>query len=420
MRYKVRPEDFIVEEQVRASLAPGGRFAVYRVHKRGVTTLSVQAQIARALRLSRSDVVFPALKDKDAVAVQHAAVRGVGPPRLNGDGFTAVFLGGTSRPLTPADIVANHFTIVLRDLQAGEAAHIEERLAQVIQFGLPNYFDQQRFGSFAADKGDGQPVGKYILQRDAEGALHAHFTQPFAGDPAPVRKFKAFARARWRDWDALFEAAPRPSNYRSVLTYLRDHPVTGLTEPASGDSAERAMHYRKALNLITRRLLSLYLVAYQSFLWNRIAARYLAARMEPGLKSAYACVEIAGERLPVYYELPPDFDRDLTIPLPHHRAIYPPASPDGGEAGSDNIADLAAIVSQVLMEEGLSLNGLKARILNRAYLPKGGRALLLFPQEMSASSLDPDELHPGRSKLALTFTLPRGSYATLVIKALSL
>ena len=69
------------------------------------------------------------------------------------------------------------------------------------------------------------------------------------------------------DWDALFEAAPRPSNYRSVLTYLRDHP-----HPTETD-------YRKALNLITRRLLSLYLAAYQSLLWNRVAARYLAARL---------------------------------------------------------------------------------------------------------------------------------------------
>ena len=396
MRYKVQPEDFVVEEQIQLSLAPRGDFAVYRVRKRGATSLHVQAQVARALNVPQSAVVLPALKDKTAVAVQHVAVRGTGPNRLAGDGFEAEFLGRSPRPLSPSDVVANRFTVVLRDLSAGEAAHIGERLSQVVQSGLLNYFDQQRFGSLSPGE---EPIGKRILQRDAGGALRAYLSQPFAGDPAPVRRFKATARDHWGDWDALFEAAPRPSNFRSVLTYLRDHPTEDLKE--------RAMHERKALNLVTRRLLSLYLVAYQSLLWNRIAGRWLAARLGAVAAEPAAQVEIAGDCLPLYHELPPGFDRDAAIPLPHHRATYV----DPG---------LAAIVTQVLAEEGLSLRDLKARILKKAYLPKGKRSLLLFPQDASSSSPEPDDLFPDRHKLTLTFTLPRGSYATLAIKALML
>jgi tRNA pseudouridine13 synthase len=412
MRYKVRPEDFTVEEQIGLPLASRGRFAVYRVRKRGVTTLSVRAQMARTLGLPQSAVVFPALKDKDAVAVQHAAVRGTGPARLSssrasagaggvtGNGFVAELLGRSPRPLSPADIVANRFTVVLRDLSAGEAVRIQERLAQVARFGLPNYFDQQRFGSLSLSSAHGEDhIGKRILQRDAEGALCAYLTQPFAGDPIPVREFKTNARDHWGDWDALFEAAPRPSNYRSVLTYLRDHPT--------GASADSTTYYRKALNLITRRLLSLYLAAYQSLLWNRIAGRYLATRLGAGLEESPVHVEIAGERLPLYLELAAHFDRDTAIPLPSHRAVY--AAPD-----------LEAIVAQVLAEEGLALNDLKARILKKAYLPKGKRALLLFPQDASASLPEPDDLFPGRQRMTLAFILPRGSYATLVLKALAM
>ncbi len=57
MRYKVQPEDFAVEEQIQFPLTNRGRFAIYRVRKRGVTTLSVQAQVARALGLPQSDIV---------------------------------------------------------------------------------------------------------------------------------------------------------------------------------------------------------------------------------------------------------------------------------------------------------------------------------------------------------------------------
>jgi tRNA pseudouridine13 synthase len=390
MRFKVQPEDFWVEEQIRLSLLPRGSFSVYRVHKRGVTTMGVQAQIARAIGVPQSDVVFPALKDKKAVVVQHAAVRGTGPARLSGKGFRAEFLGRSLHPLSPADVSGNRFTLVLRDLSDQEVVHIQERLLEVSRFGLPNYFDQQRFGSLAPGE---DHVGKRILCRDAESALRAYLTQPFVGDPGRVREFKAFAAQHWGDWEAMFEAAPRPSNYRSVLTYLRDHP-----QPTD-------IEYRKALNLITRRLLSIYLAAYQSLLWNRIAARYLEVHLSGAVESPY--VEIGGERLPTYHELPRDWDRERVIPLPNHRAAY--GEPSLGE-----------LVTQVLDREGLALNDLKARILKRAYLAKGKRTLLLFPEGLSASGPEPDERYNNRTKLTLDFSLPRGSYATLVVKILAL
>ncbi len=382
MRYKVWPGDFVVEEHIHLHLTPRGAFAIYRVHKRGVTTLNVQAQMARALEVSHLDVVFPALKDKDAIAMQHAAVRGVGRAQVAGNGFEARFLGHSPRPLAPSDILANRFAIVLRDLSDEEVTHIRERSAEVAQFGLPNYFDEQRFGSLSPGA---EHIGKRILRRDAEGALRAYLSQPFVGDPDTVRKFKAVARDRWGNWDAIFEAAPRPSNFRSVLTYLRDHP-TG---------------YRKALNLITRRLLSIYLSAYQSLLWNRVAGRYLEAQL--GESSAH--IEIAGEHLPIYRALPPHLDREAAIPLPNHHAAC--ADPD-----------LAAVVAQVLKEEGLALGDLKARILKKAYLPRGKRALFLFPEKMSSLPPESDDLFPDRRKLTVAFSLGRGSYATLVLKAL--
>jgi tRNA pseudouridine13 synthase len=391
VRYKVCPGDFVVEERVRLHLVPTGDFAIYRVRKRGVTTLSVQTQMARALGARRADVVFPALKDKQAVAVQHGAVRAAGPERLDGRGFEARFLGRSPRPLSPGDIFANRFTLVLRDLVAAEAARIQERAAEVGQRGLPNYFDEQRFGSLIPGE---EHIAKRILQRDAGGALHAYLAEPSVGDPAPVREFKTFAATHWRDWGALFEAAPRPSNFRSVLTYLRDHPTD--------DPEECALHDRKALNLITRRLLSIYLSAYQSLLWNCIAGRYLGGVIGEVSRR----VEIAGMRLPLYEELPVRLDHDLAIALPNHRARY--ADPE-----------LAAIAKKVLAEEGFVLNDLKTRILKRAYLPKGKRTLLLFPEEVSCSPAEDDDRFPKRQKMVVSFTLPRGSYATLVLKTLA-
>jgi len=392
VRYKALPADFTVEEQIALPRAKRGTFAIYRVEKRGVTTLAVQTQIAQQLRLSRTDIQFPALKDKQAVATQYVTIRGTGPTRIAGNGFDATFAGRSSRPLTPRDITGNRFTLVLRDLLSEEASLLSGKLAVLAERGLPNYFDDQRFGSLAPGS---TPIGKLILLRDAEGALRAYFTQHFAGDPSRVRQFKTFAQKHWQDWKTLFEAAPRPSNFRSVLTYLQDHP--------GGDDDQRRTVYRKALNLITPRLLAIYVQAYQSLLWNRVVGQYVTTYFEANPNT----LEITGERFPVYDTPPPAPARQMSVPLPSHRATY-------------NDPGLTQIVTVVLTREGLTLDDMKVRILKKAYLPKSSRPLLVFPKEVSTSGVEPDDVFEGSYKRSVSFTLPRGCYATLLIKALEL
>ncbi len=386
MRIQAVPEDFVVEEQINLDLVPKGPWAVYRVRKVGLTTLDVQTRLASALNLTRRQVVFPALKDKEAVATQYAALPAGKPTTIEGRGFRAEYVGQRLAPLGPSDLRGNAFALTLRDLAADEAARIAARLAEIGRCGVPNYFDTQRFGSLGAEGGF---IGKAILRRDAEGALRAYLTEPFAGDPPAVRAFKRQAATLWPDWRAMFEAAPRPSNYRSVLTYLVGH----------------AQDYRKALNLIPQRLLSLYLAAYQSYLWNRILAAYLARfYAQSGVAIAY--LTIADRSLPIHGQLADALLARLvgvSMALPDHRAAFKP--------------EIAPLVRDVLAEEGLSLGDLKARILQKAYLPKGARPVLLVPRDVRVGAPLADELFPARRKLEVRFALPPGSYATLVVKA---
>ena len=140
MRIKVLPKDFVVKEVLSVSLADGGRYTVYRAQKRAMTTLQLQARLAAALRLPRSAVVFPALKDRQAVAVQFCTVRGVGPPRVKGRGFVAKRVGWLDRRLSPGDVAGNRFSVTLRDLSPDEADRVMTRLADVGHWGLPNLF----------------------------------------------------------------------------------------------------------------------------------------------------------------------------------------------------------------------------------------------------------------------------------------
>jgi tRNA pseudouridine13 synthase len=385
LNVRSRPEEFIVEETLRLQPGSAGDYAVYRATKRLLSTIELQERVASQLGVPPRAVIFPALKDRRAVATQHFSVRGRGPSQLAGEGFTAQFVGRLSRHLAPGDLRGNRFTVTLRVEQA-HARAVGARLEELAREGLPNYFDEQRFGSHVPG---GMSVGKAILQENAENALRAYLAQQLPGDPPEIREFKAYAAEHWRAWAEMFERAPR-SNQRSILTFLKDHPDD----------------FRKGLNLITPRLLPLLLAAYQSLLWNRIASRLLVRRLHP-LNIPTVVLKVAGEPLVLYRQPPPKVVSQLggvSVPLPHHRAAYP--------AG-----DVAEAAAQVLEEEGLELRDMKARLLKRAYLPRGSRPLLLFPEEVSSRA---EAGAPGEEAvLRLTFFLRPGSYATMLLKVLA-
>lgn len=388
MRLKTLPQDFIVEERI--ALPQGeGPYTLYRVRKTGVTTLEVQAALAQRLGLPRRAVAFPGMKDKQAVAVQWASAKGEGPERLQGRGWEALRWGRAARPLAPHDLLGNAFTLTVRDVEAEEVSPLRHALEGRAQYGLPNYFDRQRFGSYAPGEGF---MGKALLLEEWEKALSLFLATPFLGDGPQVRSFKAEARRRWGAWADLLPLAPR-GPLRSVLTYLKDHPT----------------EFRRAADRIAPALLSLFLAAYQAWLWNAIAGcwleRVLGPHIVPGARLA-----IARQALPLYDVLPEALQKRLhsaSLPLPHAKMSFP-----------DTMAQ--ACVQEVLAQEGLTLRDLKARRLTHAYLAKGERPLLLFPQGLSVGEACPDERFPGRWAITVSFVLPPGSYATLVVKVASI
>ena len=69
----------------------------------------------------------------------------------------------------------------------------------------------------------------------------------------------------------------------------------------------------------------------------------------------------------------------------------------------------------VLKEEGLELEQMKLKGFREMFFSRGERSALCLPRELSASA-EADDVHRGKMKWQLVFELPRGSYATLVVK----
>lgn len=386
MKLRRLPEDFRVEELTGAT-ADGGPFALYRLTKRSLTTLEAIDRMAVTLRVPKSRIAYGGLKDKHAVTTQYVTVER-GPRGSNGtDWWSLEYLGQRSRPYHAHDIVANRFELVLRDLSEPEAAAARQALGEVERSGLPNYFDDQRFGSLGQS---GEFIGAAWCRGDYERALWLALADPVDDDRADEREQKRLLRELWGQWPEAKERLAR-SPRRSIVTFLVDHPTD----------------FKRALALIRVDLRGLYLSAFQSALWNRTAARLIAAE---AAAAGTTCTPVPSDWGTALFPagLPGDVAQRLSetaLPLPSARNQHElgPATP---------------FVAEEAARFGLELRELRVKFPRDSFFSKGDRMLCLRPREIEAGD-EPDDLYPGRRKLNLRFVLPRGAYATILVKRLT-
>jgi tRNA pseudouridine13 synthase len=386
MKLKQSPDDFQVIERTQVTFNPKGRFALYRLRKRGLATLEVVEILARMWKISRGAIGFGGLKDKYGATEQLLSIEGGRARSIRQARFQLEFLGRAQEPVRRESFSGNDFVLVVRDLDVEEAGRLRTRIDDVIRDGFPNYFDTQRFGSA---RGASEFVAKRLLLGDPEGALRLALAIPTQADRRRQREIRTILDRHWGDWASCHRRLPVCSE-RSIVTYLEMHPTD----------------FRRAFELIDRNLRNLYCSAYQSMLWNRVLARLVRARVGPG------AVEVPyGFGVFVFYEaLPPaavEELRTLSIPAPRHNL-------------TTDHPELARLFEKVFEEEGIPQNRFRLRGMRDTYFKRGNRVALVFPEGLRTDADEPDELNAGRRRMTLRFGLPRGSYATMLIKRLTL
>jgi tRNA pseudouridine13 synthase len=385
MKLKRLPEDFHVEELTTARSWDQGRYTLYRLTKRGLGTIEAVQAICRRWNLASRQVSYGGLKDRHAVTIQYLTI--VDGPRksIKETSFELEPVGRLDYPYSPQHFRGNRFVIVVRDLSRKHADLAMTQLQVAASDGLPNYFDDQRFGSVGVS---GQFIGHAWLKGDHETALRLALVEPNPFDRSGVKAQKAVVREFWGRWAEAKSRLDRSST-RSIVTYLVDHPTD----------------YRGAFARLKRELRSLYFSAFQSHLWNLMLSHLIERNTRADQRTM---VDLKVGMLAFPHDLEPAQRRVLSttsLPLPSARAPMP----EGG---------LGELVSDVLAPFQLTWRDLRVRHLKDVFLSKGTRAAMVVPQTLEVSRKD-DELHPGRYALGLAFELGKGSYATIVIKRIT-
>jgi len=156
------PEDFRVEELPLYPPTGEGEHTFVRIEKRMRTTEEVARDLARAAGVKPGDVGYAGRKDRMSISSQWFSVPGLEPDRVGAlELRDATVLEAAAHPhkLRTGHLAANRFTLVVRGVEPDVLAQASERLARLVEGGLPNRFGAQRFGR----DGDNAELGQRIL-----------------------------------------------------------------------------------------------------------------------------------------------------------------------------------------------------------------------------------------------------------------
>jgi tRNA pseudouridine13 synthase len=369
--FKRRPEDFIVKEKYTLSFKPKGEYVYFLLKKRNYNTLDALKLLAKELRVPLDQIGFAGLKDKLAITEQIISVpkRYVTAQnyRLSPQVYLR-FLGYGNEPIKLGEFLGNEFTVTLRPLGRRQKLKIKKGLNFFTQYGFPNYFGEQRFGSVLGTK---DFIARLLLKERYEEALKTYILSFLKSEE------RQLLNKLWGKWDLMLKyLPPNDINKRAVIKALK-----------------RQKPYEKVFKVIPKNIRIMFAFAYQSYLWNETLSLYIANHFKHFL------IPIALWQFAVYRQI----DKKRWKLLKNTSLPY---------AGAKKVpAPFKPYFEKVIKEERLDKNAFSAERVGIKLFLEGERPIIAMPAELKI-------VNEKKDSLTLHFFLPPNSYATVLLKAL--
>lgn len=370
-------EDFQVDEIPLYEPCGEGDHLYIKVEKSGLTTYDLLRELASALKCKERELGYAGLKDARAITRQTVSVPLRKPEDVKGlciPGVTILSASLHRNKLRPGHLAGNHFRIRIRKPEPGSLDRAIKVLDILAEIGVPNRFGVQRYGSL----GNSHRIGHAILRNDDSTAV-----DEIMGDP------KGISHPGWQQACEAYHSGDLATAIKRLPRHCR--PERSLLEMLKDGKSPR-----NAVRAMPRKLLRLYLSAYQSSLFDRLVDMRLAtlATLWPG---DIACKHSNGACFLVS-------DPEAEQPRADSFEISPTAPLFGYKT---KLADgQSGLLEQSLLDaEKLTL---KSFHLPGGLAMEGERRPLRVPIQVAQCSME------GKN-LTLSFSLPKGCFATTVL-----
>ena len=402
-------EDFTVEELIeyegdlrrvsefKLNQGEKGLFTQFVIRKEGFDTPKAVRLIAQQLNISVEDIGYAGNKDKRAITTQRMSVWKVAPVeiwrRLSTLKKIQILSAYKARyGVKLGDLWGNQFRIRIRNIKIPEDLTLE-RVKGITKemgvVGVPNLFGSQRFGGRLIS----HLVGKALLMGQIKKAIMIYLSQTSPHESEQIRSIRERI-CEEQNFRRSLEQIPAVFQYeRCILRIL----------------SRRPKDFKGALSAFPRRILSLFVHAYQSWLFNK----YLSERIKcidswqspiPGdliqTMETTATAYVTENNVEPYQDLVKKGRAFVMGPLIGYKTPLPREIP--GE-----------IINKILQAEDIHPKIFEQK--DRRISSSGRlRRIFFVPLHLNTHTfiLPPDEV----VVVDLAFCLEKGSYATIVLR----
>ncbi|MBE8364984.1 tRNA pseudouridine(13) synthase TruD [Leptospira borgpetersenii] len=389
---KQNPEDFRVEEILRPGfIQKSGKWTIFRLHKSGWNTLDALLKISKESKVSISEIGYAGKKDRHANTSQYLSCqRPLKIPKEFANVLQLEKIGFSEKSLSPEANAGNRFVLILRNLLEKEIESVRNNFEKIGKNGFINYYDSQRFSRFHPEFR--LPIFPY-LKGDAETCLKLILTDPYAGEKKQTRDRKKKIQVAWGNWSQCKKWSNNKLENKIFFNLSREKNPTQKT-------------YSTLILQFPEEELLMLISSMQSLIWNEFVSELLVSEGCSGvrIKTKTGFLFFPGESS---MKSLPSF-RNLPVP---------------GEFG---IYKLEYSKKEVdVLRRILDLNGLNEAVFDHSPFPgikmnSFERKMNVIPENFQMTDFEDDDLHPGKRKVKISFQLPSGAYATMLVKRLML
>ncbi|HJS68307.1 MAG TPA: tRNA pseudouridine(13) synthase TruD, partial [Nitrososphaera sp.] len=366
----------LVDESLAGSISPSfddrHRYPIYILEKRDIDSNHALFEIERECRI-RLRVM--GIKDAKAVTTQYAGADRVtkNPPSELKSTHTRLTLKGfTKKPLGKEFLAGNRFEITIHQPRSQDLSGLVPEIGRI-----GNFYGLQRFGS---ERLVTHLVGREIVKRNFGRAVELLLSYTTEYDTPMSREIRS--------------NSSDPGSYRQVLRMLprgMDIERQVLSALVAGKDAISAL---RAVPITIRRL---FVQAYQAYIFNRCLSAAIANGkdlLQPA--AGDLCFEMEG---------PATFGRVIKFD-PSSGAKAVPAVRMAGYTFQPGKGRLENITKAILEEEGVAAKEFHVKEMQELSQQGGFRQAPLWCMDFSYR----------QGPLATSFKLPKGSYATTLLR----
>ncbi|MCR4422456.1 MAG: tRNA pseudouridine(13) synthase TruD [Exilispira sp.] len=427
MKIRTFPEDFIVEEYLTVDIKSDAEFGLFTFKKKGWSTFDLISSLSTRLKVPKNEISIAGIKDRHAVTTSYMSIRREFANKMidvinrNEQIIPNVdfsFIGFIEKQIKSESIDYNKFSIVVRSIDDKQIPLILDRVEIVKNQGVPNYFDDQRFGSARHQQGF---VAKSLIKKDFISGVNLLFmTSKY--DRKDVKKSKIDAlnfilnNDNKIDYQQTIKKLP-PELKKFFITIYEEE-----MKKKSHEIKERDIIFFKAFKSMDRRYLILLFHAYQSYLFNLLLSKILV-KLNKGNNFYYLKGEVQQYLFPEF--LNDDlfnFISNILLPIPSKNLdteIYSDSHIFMGENKFEFNKILQDILFEIEKSEKINFKELDARFLG-INIKSQKRKAYLIPKDFKIYNFEDDDFFKGKKKVRIEFILNKGSYATMIIKGIFL